>query len=284
MVPTPRQAVIHVAYAAAVIATVSLQAFAAPGDDELLVSPGSPILEGLQSMSAGADVSVLFEAREIFRLAHRHDAVAAIDGHLERVAIARAAGMTPPAARTVGEILVASPTPEDSAARQALHTAALAGRPIVNLPELTVEVRNAATAEAILVTWHDVDQAGVERARRWLREIGCERRGACVPSRFAKYLDDPILLMRVIAGAAGVLVASSCAAARRRMRAGFVATAVIMAVITALLIVIGVGNLAIAAVVIAINATIPYLVGLVAGVLLIDFFFPRDTTPAPAAE
>jgi hypothetical protein len=244
--------------AAFLIALGACAAQARPSDEDLLVSPGSSILDGLATMPVGDDVSTLFEAREIFRLAHRDDAVAAIDRYLEALAIARAMNTPPPVAATIGDVMKRPAT--------------------ANEPPLTASVG--------AIGWNGADKAGVERARHWLAEIGCERRGACKPDS-AKPWDDPVVAMRGIGAGAGIVVALACVRTRRRLRAAFlgtVALVVIMGFIVGGLVAVGGGNFMLLALAVAIHATLPYLAGLLAGVGLISLVFPRETAPSPPAE
>jgi hypothetical protein len=244
--------------AAFLIALSACAAQARPSDEDLLVSPGSSILDGLATMSVGDDVSTLFEAREIFRLAHRDDAVAAIDRHLEALAIARTTNASPPVAATIGDVL---------------RRPASANEPPV-------------TASVAAVGWNGADKAGVERARRWLAEIGCERRGACkLP--MAKPWDDPIVAMRGIGAGTGMVVALTCFRARRRLRAALLVTTALVAVIGFIvggLAAIGGGYVAILAMAVGTHAALPYFAALVACIALLGFFFPRETAPSPPAE
>ena len=165
----------------ALVVCFATPAWSGESDEALLVSPGSAILDGLQTMSVGSDVSTLFEAREIFRLAHRDDAVTAIDRHLARVAAARAGKGPMPDAHTIGEVLAANPaSPESTTA--------------------------TAPSDVARVDWAGADRAGVERARQWLRSIGCERRGTCRESEARGFLRDPKLLIPVAAAGAGIAV------------------------------------------------------------------------------
>lgn len=197
---TPRPFRAWRATLAAVFLFVAPAVAAGPSDADLLVSPASPILDGLQSMSVGTDVSTLFEAREIFRLAHRDDAVAAIDRHLERVAAARATGAPMPASLTIGDVLRASTEASEAPA-------------------------SALTPPR--VDWGGADRVGVERARRWLADIGCERRAACKdPTATERLLHDPKVLWILGALAVGIVVALPFGAMRRyRLRSALGATA-----------------------------------------------------------